>query len=825
MARQENIGETLRKPILVPISKQVEECFIDYSMSVIIGRAIPDVRDGLKPVHRRILYGMMTGGYLSDRKTRKCAKICGDIVGKYHPHGDAAVYDSLVRLAQPFSLRYPLVEGQGNFGSIDGDPPAAMRYTEAKLSPLGEYLLADIRKNTVEFDATYDGEEQEPKVLPAGLPVLLMNGTEGIAVGMATRIPPHNLRELGAAVAAVVDNPDIAPEALLKHVQGPDFPGGGLILGRSGIEEAYKTGRGTITMRGRAEVEQDSKGRYRIVINEIPYQVNKAQMVEKIAELVRDKKIEHVRDIRDESDRNGIRVVIELMQQANAQVVINRLYKYSPLETSYSIIMLCIDDGVPRLLSLKEVLDRFINHRREVIRRRSEFELERAVERKHILEGLKVALDNLDEVIEIIRGSKNPSEAKAKLMEEFELSEIQSQAILDMRLAHLTSLEVEKVLAELAELLKLIEYLEDLLAHPKKIDGVLKKELAEAVEKFGDARRTIITSDSGEIDEEDLIKREAVVVTVSRDGYIKRVPLSTYRAQGRGGKGLIGATTKTGDVVNLLTTAETHDTLLCFTSRGIVHSLKVYRVPAFDRSARGIPVINLISIAQGETVTALVNLADYSHPYLFMCTKMGIAKKVEIDEFKNIRSTGKRAILLEDNDELLFVLPTTGQDQLAITSRAGMTVIFNEDEVRAMGTAAKGVIGIRLGAEDDWVVGCDKLSDEDFLLVASEHGYGKRSKVELFRKTHRGAKGVISLKVTDKTGPVIAARRTDDGDDILIITERGQMIRQQVSKINVYGRSAQGVRLITLSEGDKVSDVAVVSQTGDELPMENGNGE
>jgi len=802
----------------------MEESFIDYSMSVIIGRAIPRVRDGLKPVHRRILYGMLTGGYLSDRKTRKCAKICGDIIGKYHPHGDGPVYDALVRLAQPFSMRYPLVTGQGNFGSIDGDPPAAMRYTEARLSALGEYLLQDIRKDTVDFEQTYDGEENEPSVLPAGLPVLLMNGAEGIAVGMATRIPPHNLRELGRGILALLKNPDMSIDELIQIIPGPDFPGAGIINGTEGIKSAYETGRGTLALSGRAEVEQDSKGRYRVVINEIPYQVNKSVLVEKIAHLVKDKKLQGISDLRDESDRNGIRIVIDLKRDANAQVVINRLYRYSMLEVSYSIIMLAIDDGVPKILPLKDILLRFITHRQDVIVRRTEFELARARERAHILQGLKIALDNLDEVIAVIRGSENPAHAKLQLIEEFELSEIQAQAILDMKLSHLTSLEVEKVVSELKDILERIEYLEELLADPAKIDGVLADELSEAMDKFGDDRRSLISGDSGEIDEEDLIKREQVVVTTSRAGYIKRVPLSTYRAQGRGGRGLIGATTRADDVVNLMITAQTHDTVLCFTSRGAVHSLKVYRIPAFDRSAKGIPIINLVGIGAGERITAIINLSDYTRPYLFMCTKFGIVKKVEIAEFRNLRITGKRAIGLADDDELLFVEPTCGSDRIAITSRCGMTVIFNEDDVRAMGTAARGVIGIRLADEDDAVIGIDVVTDEDDLLIASERGYGKRSSIGLFRQTKRGAKGVIALKVTEKTGKLIGARKTRDGDDLLIITEKGVLIRQQVSKINVYGRSTQGVRLIRLDTGDAICGIEVVSGSSDELFDEESNG-
>ena len=794
------------------IVTEMEESFLDYAMSVIISRAIPDARDGLKPIHRRILWAMLDEGYASDKPTSKSVGIVGDVMKKYHPHGDGPIYDALVRLGQVWNMRYPLVTPQGNFGSIDGDPPAAMRYTEAKLNQLAEYLLADVRKETVNWQPTFDPKFEEPTVLPAGLPNLLMNGSEGIAVGMATRIPPHNLRELAAAVELLIDNPDMDVEELIRLVPGPDFPTGGILLGNAGAKEAYRHGRGTVTLRGRAEVEESERGRMNIVITEIPFQVNKGQLIEKIAQLAHDKKIENVRDIRDESDRTGIRVVLELSGQAQPQIIINKLYKLTPLQVNYSMNMLALRDGVPRLLGIKDMLECFIGHRREVVRRRCEFDKRKAEERAHILEGLKIALDNLDEVVKIIRSSKDPAFAKAELINRFDLSDVQAQAILDMRLAQLTGLEVNKILKELTDLYALIKELESILASPAKLDGVVKTELAEATSKFGEERRTLIAGggEDGDIAEEDMVRREDVVVTITRDGYIKRVPASTYRAQGRGGRGLIGQKTKAEDVVRHVMVTNTLDTLLVFTDRGVVHSVKVYKVPAYDRAAKGLPVVNLVNLMPGEEVTSLISVSDFNHPYLFMCTALGVVKRCELAEFANLRITGKRALTLRDDDTLRFVRPTTGQDQVLLFTRKGYAVKFDEEQVRVMGTSAAGVRGVQLQGDDDRVVGMDLAHDDEDVLVTGEHGYGKRSKVELFRKTNRGAKGVIAMKATDKTGALVSAGKVIDGDELLIITATGMIIRMEVAKISQLGRATQGVRLINLRSGDRVTGIEVI---------------
>jgi len=799
------------------IVTEMEESFLDYSMSVIVSRAIPDARDGLKPIHRRILWAMLESGYTPDKSTAKSAAIVGNVMGNYHPHGDLALYDGLVRLGQEWSLRYPLVTAQGNFGSIDGDPPAAMRYTEAKLSPLAAYLLEDVRKETVDWVPTFDPARLEPTALPAGLPNLLMNGSEGIAVGMATRIPPHNLSELSAACLKLIDDPFIEIDALIAEVPGPDFPTAGLLLGNAGAVLAYKTGRGTVTLRGRADIEEDERGRMRIVVTEIPYQVNKSSLIEKIAQLVQDKRIANIRDIRDESDRSGIRIVIELGRDAQPQVVLNNLYKQTQLQVNYSMIMLALRDGVPKLLNLKELLMVFIDHRREVVRRRSEYEKRKAEERAHILEGLKIALGNIDEVVRIIKQSKDPAVAKAELIKQFELSEVQAQAILDMKLSQLTNLEARKILDELKALEARIAELKAILGDPKKLDGVVKDELTAATEKFGDERRTLIApgGDNGEFNEDELVRKEDVVVTVSRAGYIKRVPASSYRAQGRGGRGLIGQKTKAEDIVRYMVHTNTHDTLLCFTDRGVVHSLRVYKIPAYDRAAKGTPVVNLINLMPSESVTALISLSDFSRPYLFMCTKQGTVKRVALKEFETLRSSGKRAVGLKADDTLAYVRSTTGHDQILIFTRKGYAVKFDEELVRVMGTTAAGVRGVRLQGEDDWVVGMEVARDDEDVLVTGQKGLGKRSKVELFRKTNRGGKGVIALKVTDRTGPLVSAGKVVDGDELLIITRDGMIIRVAVSDIRQQGRATQGVKLINLREGDRVSAIEVIEAEPD----------
>ncbi|OPX22872.1 MAG: DNA gyrase subunit A [Planctomycetales bacterium 4484_113] len=805
------------------IVEELEESYLDYAMSVIVGRAIPDLRDGLKVIHRRIIYAMAEGGYGSEKPTNKSARIVGEVMGKFHPHGDAAIYDAVARMAQPWSLRYPLLEGQGNFGSIDGDAPAAMRYTEVRMRPLAEYLVADIKKQTVDFVPTFDGKGREPVVLPSGLPVLLMNGTEGIAVGMATRIPPHNLNELAAAIRLLVDNPEATVDDLMKCVKGPDFPTGGFILGRSGIEEAYRTGKGSITIRGRAEVEQDKRDRYRIVITEIPYQVNKSTLVETIAHLASGPRraMSGFTDIRDESDRNGIRVVLELKRDANPQVILNNLYKNTQLQITYHIINLALVNGAPRVLNLREMLTRFVEYRREIIVRRTKFDLEQAEARAHILEGLKVALDHLDEVIAVIKACKDQRTASFRLQEEFGLSADQAKAILEMRLGHLTNLEQRRVLDELKAVRKKISDYEAILADSKKVDRVLVRELDEATSKFGDERRTVILSgiEGGEFSEEDLVKSEFVVVSITRNGYIKRVPLSTFRVQARGGRGLIGQTMKADDVVQGLVTTNTLDTILCFTDHGNVHSLRVFQVPAFERTAKGTPIINLVGLTAGEKVTALVSLEEFSQPYLFMCTRRGIVKKCELSKFVHLRTTGKRAISLEDNDSLDFVLPTSGKDRLIISTRAGRSVCFDESEVRPMGRTARGVLGVRLRDREDAVIGIDRMKHEHQLLVVSKGGYGKRTSLSEFRVTHRGTRGIICMKTRGKTGPVVAAHAVEPEDEVIIISAEGMIIRTQVSQISQQGRSTQGVKVINLKPGDRVSAVEIIKADKADSPL------
>jgi len=805
------------------IVEEMEESYLDYAMSVIVGRAIPDVKDGLKVIHRRIIYSMYESGHLSDKPTSKSARIVGEVMGKYHPHGDAPIYEALVRMAQPWSFRYPLVEGQGNFGSIDGDAPAAMRYTEARLTPLAEYLLKDIKKRTVPFAPTFDGKAEEPLVLPALLPVLLMNGSEGIAVGMATRIPPHNLSELASAIELLVENPNVSIEELMKVVKGPDFPTGGFIIGVEGIKKAFKEGRGAITIRGRATVEQDRKERFRIVITEIPYEVNKSSLIEKIAELASKEKNVYasISDVRDESDRNGIRIVLELKRDANPQVILNNLYKDTPLQVSYGVNLLAIVDGVPKLLNLKEILEHNLRHWRDVIYKRTQYDLEVAEKRVHILEGLNVVISHLDKVIALIKASKDHKTAQEQLQKEFKLTEEQAKAILEMRLGQLTALEREKIAKELKELRQTIKELKEILGDRKRIDAVLLAELREAVERFKDERRTVILpgEDGAEFSEEDLIKSEPVVVTISRNAYIKRVPLSTFRVQARGGRGLVGQSLRSDDAVAGILTTNTLDTILCFTNTGNVYSLRVYKIPAFERTARGTPIVNLLGMSPHERVTAIVSLKEFSKPYLFMCTRRGRVKKCKLSEFANLRITGKRAITLDSDDSLDFVLPTTGEDSLLITSKKGYSVCFKESEVRAMGAYARGVVGIRLRGDDDEVVGLDRGDDSKELLVVSELGYGKRTQVSLFRQTHRASKGIISMKVRPKSGYVVSACVVSPEDEVIIISEEGMVIRLQVKEISEKGRSAMGVRLINLKEGDKVSSVEVITKEEKESPL------
>ncbi len=810
------------------IEDEMRESFIDYSMSVIVQRALPDVRDGLKPVHRRILYAMNDLGLLPGRPYKKSATVVGEVLGKYHPHGDVAVYDSLVRMVQDFSLRYPLVDGQGNFGSVDGDNAAAYRYTEARLTALAVAMLEDIDKNTVDFAPNFDDRLQEPTVLPSRVPNLLVNGSSGIAVGMATNIPPHNLREVAAAVAHLVDNPESSITDVRKLVQGPDFPTGGFIYGREGIKECYETGRGRIVMRARAQVEEkESSGKSQIVVTEIPFQVNKARLVEQIAELVRAKRISDVSDLRDESDRDGMRVVIELKRDANASVVLNQLYKHTQMQATFGAIMLALVNGVPQVLNLKQLLQHFVDHRHEVITRRTQFDLDQAQEREHILEGLKIAVDNIDEVVEIIRKAKDVPAADAALRQRFELSEKQSKAILDMRLARLTALEVDKLEEELGEVKKLIKELKSILASKPKRMGILKSELEDLVKKFGDDRRTDIVADQGEFTVEDLIAEEDMVITVSHAGYIKRTPVTTYKRQRRGGRGLNGMGTKEDDWVEHLFVASTHDYVLFFTHNGQVYWLKVYDVPQHGRAARGKPIINLIQIQPNERIAAFVPVREFDEAhYLMFATANGTVKKTVLSAYGNPRANGINAINIEDGDELIDVQITDGTNDIVLATRHGMSIRFSEKDAREMGRATTGVRGIEL-EKDDRVIGMVVIRRDATLLVVSEKGLGKRSELAEYRIQHRGGKGIITLKHTDKTGDIVALKEVLPEDELMLITRHGVIIRVPVDGIRVIGRNTQGVKVMNLDAGDTVVDVARVvkeEEGGDEEPTDEAEG-
>jgi len=793
------------------IEDEMRESFIDYSMSVIVSRALPDVRDGLKPVHRRILYAMNELGLTPGRPYKKSATVVGDVLGKYHPHGDSAVYDALVRMVQDFSLRYPLVDGQGNFGSIDGDSAAAYRYTESRLTAIAIEMLADIDKQTVAFAPNFDDRLQEPTVLPSKFPNLLVNGASGIAVGMATSIPPHNLREVCAAVRHLVDHPDCELIELRKIVKGPDFPTGGFIYGRDAIKECYETGRGRIVMRARAQIEEkESSGKQQIVVTEIPFQVNKSRLVEQIAEQVRDRRIEGISDLRDESDRDGMRVVIELKRDANAEVVLNQLYKHTTMQSTFGAIMLALVDGQPKVMGLKEILQHFVDHRHEVIVRRTEFDLGEARAREHILEGLKIAVDNIDEVIKIIRGSKDVETADAALRARFGLSERQSKAILDMRLARLTALERDKLEAELKEVLALIAELETILASRDKRMAILKGEMTHLEEKYGDERRTEIVSDTGEFSVEDLIAEEDMVVTVSHAGYIKRIPVSTYRRQRRGGRGLAGMGTKEDDWVEHLFIASTHDYVLFFTQNGQLYWLKVYDIPQGGRAARGKPVINLIQIGEGERITAFqaVRTFDDQH-YLMFATANGTVKKTVLSAYGNPRASGINAINIEDGDELIDVQVTDGSNDIVLATRYGMSIRFAEGDVREMGRATAGVRGISL-EPGDRVVDMVVIRRDATLLVVTENGLGKRSELAEYRVQKRGGKGIITLKHTEKTGVIVALKEVLPDDELMMITRHGVIIRVPVDGIRVIGRNTQGVRVMNLDSGDTVVDVTRV---------------
>ena len=806
------------------IEDEMRESFINYSMSVIVQRALPDVRDGLKPVHRRILYAMNELGLLPGRPHKKSATVVGEVLGKYHPHGDAAVYDSLVRMVQDFSLRYPLVDGQGNFGSVDGDNAAAYRYTEARLTALAVALLEDIEKNTVGFAPNFDDRLQEPTVLPARLPNLLVNGSSGIAVGMATNVPPHNLKEVAAAVAHLVDHPDLSVADLRKHIQGPDFPTGGFIYGRDGIKECYETGRGRIVMRARAQVEEkESSGKSQIVVTEIPFQVNKARLVEQIAELVRAKKITDVSDLRDESDRDGMRIVIELKRDANASVVLNQLYKHTQMQATFGAIMLALVDGVPQVLNLKQLLQYYIDHRHEVITRRTQFDVDQALEREHLLEGLKIAVDNIDEVVQIIRQAKDVPAADLGLRQRFELTEKQSKAILDMRLARLTALEVDKLEEELKEVKKVIRELKAILASkPKRMD-ILKSELEDLVKKFGDDRRTDIVADQGEFSVEDLIAEEDMVITVSHAGYIKRTPVTTYKRQRRGGRGLNGMGTKEDDWVEHLFVASTHDYVLFFTHNGQVYWLKVYDIPQHGRAARGKPIINLIQIQPGERIAAFVPVREFSDTqYLMFATAAGTVKRTVLSAYGNPRASGINAINIEGKDELIDVQVTDGSNDIVLATRHGMSIRFSEKDAREMGRATTGVRGIELEG-DDRVIGMVVIRRDATLLVVSEKGLGKRSELSEYRIQHRGGKGIITLKHTDRTGDIVALKEVLPEDELMLMTRHGVIIRVPVDGIRVIGRNTQGVKVMNLDPGDTVVDVARVvkeEEGGDEEPTD-----
>jgi len=802
------------------LEDEMRESFIDYSMSVIVQRALPDVRDGLKPVHRRILYAMMEAGMGPGRAYKKSATVVGDVLGKYHPHGDIAVYDSMVRMVQDFSLRYPLVDGQGNFGSVDGDPPAAYRYTEARLTNLAMELLADIDKQTVAFAPNFDGSREEPTVLPSKAPNLLINGSSGIAVGMATNIPPHNLREIVDACAALIDDEDVSDDDLLEIVKGPDFPTGGFVCGTDGVHEAYRTGRGRIVMRARTEIEEVDAHHERIIVSEIPFMVNKSRLVEQIAQLVRDKKITDIRDLRDESDRDGMRVVIELKRDCVPHIVLNQLYKHTQMQSTFGAIMLALVDGQPKIMPLREMLRHFIDHRLVVIVRRSEYDLEKALEREHILEGLKIAVDNIDEVIKIIRAASDPDVASRQLQDEFELTERQAKAILDMRLARLTGLEIEKLEEELAEVREVIAELRRILGSEKVRMGILKDELREIAEKYGDDRRTEITGAVGSFEVEDLIVEEDMVVTVSHQGYVKRLPVGTYRAQRRGGRGLRGMDTKEEDWVEHLFVASTHDYLMIFTRGGTCYWKKVWEIPVGGRTSRGKPIVNLLNVSQDEQIAAVVPVRDFrDDQYLLFGTRQGVVKKTVLSAYGNVRNVGLNAININEGDELIEVQITSGDDEVILASRRGMAIRFHESDVRPMGRTAAGVRGLKL-KKTDVVVGMVVIRPDSTVLVVAERGLGKRTDVEEYRLQHRGGSGVINLKTTAKTGEVVAVKAVRDDEQLMIITRNGVVNRQRVEEIRVIGRATQGVRLVNLDDGDSVVDVArIVTEDEDEVDM------
>jgi DNA gyrase subunit A len=794
----------------VNISEQMQQAYIDYSMSVIVGRALPDARDGLKPSNRRVLYAMREIGLLHNRSYSKCAKVVGEVLGKYHPHGDASVYDTLVRMAQDFAMRYPLVDGQGNFGSIDGDPAAAYRYTECRLQQIAEELLADLDKDTVNFQPNFDEKEKEPVVLPARIPNLLINGSTGIAVGMATNIPPHNLTEIIDACCALIDNPETDVKDVAKFIKGADFPTGGLICGKQGIKDYLLTGRGSLKMRGRVGIEEVKGGKERLIISEIPYNVNKATLIERMAQLVNEKKLEDISDIRDESNKDGIRVVIELKRDAIPKVVINNLFKYTQLEDTFGVIMLAIDHGRPRTMNIKQMIECYIAHRKEVITRRTKYELQKAEERAHILEGFRIALDNIDAVVKIIRGADDREDAKKKLMDKFKLSELQCNAILDMRLYQLTGLERGKIEEEYLALIKSIEYLKSLLASEKKLMAVVKTELLEVKEKYGDERRTDIVADEGEINIEDLIANEACIVTISHQGYIKRTATTAYRSQRRGGKGVIGMEQRDEDFIEHLFTCSTHDYIMFFTEDGRVYVEKVYELPDMGRAAKGKSLANFLQLRPDEKISALIRVKEFTdQQYLFMATRVGIVKKTNLGEYANPRKGGVIGIKIEQGDRLIGVKLTSGNNEIVLVTKDGMSIRFHEEEARDMGRASVGNWGIR-PEKGDYVIGVEIVDINATLLVAGEHGIGKRTPFDEYRTQSRGGKGIITMKTTDKVGSVVGALTVTDADEIMLTTSQGQTVRTNCKDIRTAGRNTQGVKLIDLSQGDKLVAIARV---------------
>ncbi len=788
------------------INEEMKTAYIDYAMSVIVSRALPDARDGLKPVHRRILYAMHEDGITSDKPYRKCANTVGSVLGRYHPHGDSSVYDAMVRLAQDFSMRYPLIDGHGNFGSTDGDGAAAMRYTEARMAKIAEAMLVDIEKNTVDFMPNYDDRLQEPTVLPAKIPALLINGSSGIAVGMATNIPPHNLSEVVDGIVKIIDDPELSDEDLLKIIKGPDFPTGAMIMGREGIKEAYLTGRGKITVRAETEIEEMSGNKQRIIVSSLPYQVNKAKLIETIANLVKDKRVEGISEIRDESDRNDkCRIVIELKRDARAQVILNLLFKHTQMQDTFGAILLALVDGQPKILTLRECLDVYINHRKEVIVRRTKFELDKAEARAHILQGLLIAIDNIDEVINIIRSSYD--DAKERLMERFTLTDIQAQAILDMQLKRLSGLQREKLEQEYEELMKLIAHLKEILANEHLVYGIIKEELLEMKEKFGDERLTKIAAAEGEFEVEDLIKEENSVVALTHFGYIKRMPVDTYKSQKRGGKGITGMATREEDFVKQIFTASTHDTILFFTNKGKMYRLRGFEIPEAGRTAKGTAIVNLLNVEPGEKVSAIIPIQNFADgKYILMATKSGLIKKTSLKEYDSARKTGLLAINLKEDDELIDVRLTDGEDNVVLVTKKGICITFEEKDVRPVGRVSQGVIGIRLDDEDS-VIGMEPIvaGGKGALLAITENGFGKRTELDEYRVQNRGGRGVITYKITPKTGDIVGIKVVSGTEDVMMVTDTGTIIRINVDEISILGRSTQGVTLMRTNDGKVVS--------------------